>query len=141
VRYDKPPLIFQKQADQFLDRGLRADRDVLIARLKAVSYYRLSGYWFPFRKSNPDQSFKSGTSLDTIWKRYTFDRHLRLLVMDAIERVEVSVRTSLVYHFAHTHGPFGYTDPAAVHGIYGEMAGVCHLEQREDEYTKTGRDN
>lgn len=32
--------------------------------------------------------------------------------MDAIERVEVSVRTSLVYHHAHTHGAFGYIDHA-----------------------------
>ena len=30
--------------------------------------------------------------------------------MDAIERVEVAVRTQLVYHFAHQYGPFGYAD-------------------------------
>lgn len=109
MRYEKPPLTFSQQADQLIARGLSADRSVLIERLKAVSYYRLSGYWYPFR--NPDDdSFKPGTTINKIWKRYTFDRRLRLLVMDAIERVEVSVRTSLVYHLSHAHGPFAYTD-------------------------------
>ncbi len=117
MRYAKPPLTFQEQADLLLARGLRADRELLIARLKAVSYYRLSGYWFPFRQSNPDQKFKPGTSLETIWKRYTFDRRLRLLIMDAIERVEVAVRTSLIYHLSHGHGPFGYTDPVNLPNI------------------------
>lgn len=117
MRYDKPPLSFQGQADQLFARGLQADRELLVDRLKAVSYYRLSGYWFPFRQSNPDQKFKPGTSLDTVWKRYTYDRRLRLLVMDAIERVEVSVRTSLVYHHAHAYGAFGYSDASNLPNI------------------------
>lgn len=108
MKYEKPPLTFSQQADQLITRGLSADRSILIERLKAVSYYRLSGYWYPFR--NPDNYFKPGTTLEKIWKRYTFDRRLRLLVMDAIERVEVSVRTSLVYHLSHTYGPFAYTN-------------------------------
>ena len=119
MRYEKPPLTFSQQADQLIARGLSADRSILIDRLKAVSYYRLSGYWYPFR--NPEDSFKPGTTLDTIWKRYTFDRRLRLLVMDAIERVEVSVRTSLVYHHAHTHGAFGYTNSTCLPNLKEEV--------------------
>ena len=30
--------------------------------------------------------------------------------MDAIERVEIAVRTQVGYHFSHSKGPFGYTD-------------------------------
>lgn len=110
MKYAKPALTFSHQADQLIERGLLADKNILIEKLKAVSYYRLSGYWYPFREKDTD-TLKLKTSLDTIWERYTFDRRLRLLVMDAIERVEVSVRTSLVYHHAHTHGAFGYTNP------------------------------
>ncbi len=33
-----------------------------------------------------------------------FDRQLRLIVMDAIERVEIAIRTQLAYHHAHHHG-------------------------------------
>jgi abortive infection bacteriophage resistance protein len=42
-------------------------------------------------------------------------RRLRLLVMDAVERIEVAVRTQLAYHHAHNHGAFAYsTDPASL---------------------------
>lgn len=81
--------------------------------LAAVNYYRLSGYWHPFK--NPDETFKPGTTFESIWQRYAFDRRFRLLVMDAIERIEVAVRCQLSFHLAHAYGAFGYaTDPRAL---------------------------
>jgi abortive infection bacteriophage resistance protein len=102
MQYDKPPLTFAQQADLLLDRGLVADREELLSRLRNVSYYRLSGYWYPFRR--PDDTFAPGTTLADIWERYTFDRRLRLIAMDAIENVEVRIRTELVYALAHGQG-------------------------------------
>lgn len=32
------------------ERGLVVDRDVLIAHLENVGYYRLSGYWYIFKR-------------------------------------------------------------------------------------------
>jgi abortive infection bacteriophage resistance protein len=107
--YTKPPLTFEEQADLIISRGLKADRDRLIRRLKNVNYYRLSAYLYPFRITGSD-NFQEKTTLDLVWKYYTFDRQLRLIVMDAIERVEISVRTQLIYNFAHRHGTFGFTD-------------------------------
>lgn len=109
MEYTKPPLTFEQQADLIISRGLKADRDRLIYRLKNVNYYRLSAYLYPFRMSGADR-FQEKATLDLIWKYYTFDRQLRVLVMDAIERVEVAVRTQLIYHFAHRHGAFGFTN-------------------------------
>lgn len=109
LEYTKPPLTFEDQADLLLSRGFKADRDLLILRLKNVNYYRLSAYLYPFRMKDDDM-FRENTSLDLVWRYYTFDRQLRLVVMDAIERVEIAVRTQLIYHFSHHHGPFGYTD-------------------------------
>ena len=106
MKYDKPPLTYDQQADLLLRRGLTADRDELVSRLRSVSYYRLSGYWYPFRLA--DDSFRPGTTFETVWRRYRFDRRLRLLALDAIERVEVRIRTELVYVLAHAQGPFGY---------------------------------
>lgn len=109
MKYLKPPLSFEAQAELLLSRGLQSDKDVLISRLHAVNYYRLSAYLYPFRQPSGDV-FKENTTLDLVWCHYTFDRQLRILVMDAIERVEVAVRTQLVYHFAQAHGAFGYQD-------------------------------
>lgn len=111
MKYTKPSLSFSEQADRLLSRGLVADRDTLIARLIAVNYYRLSAYWYTFRVPNdPDDRLMPGTTLDIVWDRYVFDRQLRLLVMDAIERVEVAVRTQIVNRHVMCHGPFGYLD-------------------------------
>ncbi len=106
--YNKPPLSFEQQADLLLSRGMQGDRETMIRRLQSVNYYRLSGYWYPFR--NSDDSFKPGVTFETVWNRYAFDRHLRILVMDAIERIEVAVRTQIAYHHAHTYGAFSYAD-------------------------------
>ncbi len=109
MEYTKEAISFEIQADRLLSRGLSADRAELIMRVEAVSYYRLAGYLHPFRLPASDQ-FKEGTNLPTVWKRYCFDRRLRVLMLDAIERIEVSIRTKLVYNFAHAHGPFGHLE-------------------------------
>jgi abortive infection bacteriophage resistance protein len=120
-RYEKEPLSFEAQADKLLGRGLQADRAMLITRLQAVSYYRLSGYLFPFRQRDADDhpldNFVPDTTLDMIWDRYNFDRRLRTLVLDVIERIEVAVRTRLIYHFAHAHGAFGHLEPNNLPGL------------------------
>lgn len=110
MKFTKPLLTFEQQADLLLQRGMVADRALLIERLSSVSYYRLSGYWH--HRKRPDDSFVPGTEFGIIWEQYVFDRQLRLLVMDAVERVEVAVRTQLSYHHGITHGPFGYADDA-----------------------------
>jgi len=111
MKYDKPPLKFEQQAELFISRGLIAEKSLLIERLKNVSYYRLSGYLFPYR--NIDDTFKTGTTLNVVWRHYTFDRTLRFIIMDAIERVEVSVRTQLIEELSHSVGPFGYLEKSA----------------------------
>lgn len=109
MKYTKPPQTFEEQADLLLDRNLIADRDLLISRLSEVNYYRLSAYWFPFR--NPtDDSLLPDTTFETVWDRYVFDRQLRVLTMDAIERVEVAIRTRLANAFVLNHGAFGHVD-------------------------------
>lgn len=113
MNYSKRAFTLEKQADQLIGRGLIvADRDELIGRLRVVNYYRLSGYLYPFRvrdaSGTPTDAFIPGTTLETVWKRYNFDRRLRIVLLDAIERIEVAVRTRLVYHFVQSHGPFGH---------------------------------
>lgn len=101
MKYSKPPLSYQQQVDLLQTRGLIIeDPDELIRKLKTVSYYRLSGYWYSFL--NDDDTFKPETHFSYIWRLYTFDRQLRVLVMDAIERVEVAIKTALAYELVHS---------------------------------------
>ncbi len=56
---------------------------------------------------NPIHQF-TGTSFDAVWNHYLFDRKLRLLFMDAIERIEVALRSRLVDYYTRSHSPFDY---------------------------------
>ena len=49
-------------------------------------------------------AFKTGTTWDMIYNLYVFDRKLRLLVFDAIERLEVAIRTQIIYQLSHKYG-------------------------------------
>ncbi|MGI9014000.1 MAG: Abi family protein [Phycisphaerales bacterium] len=90
---------------------MTGDPSLMADRLAVVGYYRLTAYWHPFRQS--DRTFRPDTEFDTVWKRYVFDRHLRLLVLDATERVEVAVRPPLALNHGLVHGPFAYADDSA----------------------------
>ena len=111
MRYSKPPLTIDEQVDLLLKRGMGGNPDTMAQQLTVVNYYRLSGYWYTFR--NPDDTFKPGTTFDLVWNTYAFDRHLRLVVMDAIERIEIAVRSLVAYHHAHKHGAFAYARDSA----------------------------
>lgn len=112
MEYAKPFLTFEQQADLLMkDRGMAADRDVLIRHLQDVGYYRLSGYWHLYKKRDSDE-FWEGTTFQRVWDTYVFDRQFRLVVLDAVERVEVYMRTQLAYLLAERTGPFGFLDNA-----------------------------
>jgi abortive infection bacteriophage resistance protein len=108
MKYDKPPFTFEEQVQRLIERGLLGDPAVMRERLASVNYYRLSGYLHPYRVAGSD-TFRQGTRFETVWQHYAFDRRLRLLVMDAVERIEIAVRTQIAYHHAHAFGdPFAY---------------------------------
>ena len=142
MRYTKPALSFDQQAQRLIDRGLLvADRAALVQCLRSVNYYRLSAYWYPFKQIDATtgrERFAPHTSFELIWRRYTFDRQLRLRVMDAVERVEVAVlRTRLVEQFTRLHGPFGYGDrrnfrPEFLPGDYARL-----LSDLDDEVNRS----
>ncbi len=106
MKYIKPALTFEEQSDLLISRGLIAERDKILKTLKAVNYYRLSAYFLPYKTA--DENFIPDTTLEAVWSRYTFDRQLRLLVMDAIERVEIALKTQIASFFSIKHGTFGY---------------------------------
>ena len=78
--------------------------------LQHLNYYRLGAYWLPFESDHTTHVFRFGTKFEEVLSLYVFDRELRLLVLDAIERVEVSIRSQWAYQIAHLHNPHGHLD-------------------------------
>lgn len=105
MKFNKPPFTHEQQLDQLIQRGLVcADRAEVLHYLGHLNYYRLGAYWLPFETDHASHAFQPGTRFADVLNLYVFDRELRLLVLDAIERVEVSVRTGWAYTLAHRHG-------------------------------------
>ena len=110
--YDKPPLSLDELVGRLRDRGLEIpDPDRVGRYLRHIGYYRLSPYTIPFQQGQPDHLFREGTAFDDVLDLYIFDRALRLLVMDALERVEVAVRAAVTDHMSTTYDdPHWYMD-------------------------------
>ncbi len=131
MKYQKTWLSYEQQADLLESRGLSFDHDELISHLKSVGYYRLSGYWHIFKRDpeGNDESFVEGANFKDVWGLYVFDRQLKLLTLDAIERVEVYMRNQLSYKLANEGGPFGYLDRSSLPNMstkdYGHFMSRC----------------
>lgn len=110
--YDKPPLTHDLLVDRLAERGLEIPEPERASRyLRHIGYYRLSPYSIPFQQGSPDHLFRKGTTFDGVLDLYVFDRALRLLIMDALERVEVAVRAALTDHMSTTYDdPHWYSD-------------------------------
>lgn len=133
IPYNKPAVAIEDQLDILLERGLIVtDRALALSKLQSISYYRLSGYLYPFRiKCNGQvlDNFVPGTTLDQVLELYEFDRHLRLLILDAIERVEVAIRTQLTYNFSCSYGPFGHVSPANFHQQFNHAGWTAEIHK------------
>lgn len=109
--YIKPPLSYQQQIDQLKGRGLIIDNEQkALHLLENISYYRLSGYWFPLLADKKAHVFKPDSKLQTAFNLYCFDRELRQLVLAELEKIEVAVRAKISYVLSHKHGPFWFQD-------------------------------
>lgn len=114
MNYTKPAVAIQDQVNTLKARGLVINDDALAARyLSNVSYYRLRAYTYPFQdNADPNHPFRVKVTFEQIIELYTFDRKLRLLLLDAIERIEIAFRTQIVYQWAMNHGSHWHTNPS-----------------------------
>ncbi|RJP75016.1 MAG: Abi family protein [Desulfobacteraceae bacterium] len=93
-------------------------------KISQIGYYRLSGFWYPCRKFKVDRNcdnvkhpvtneqirddcFQENVNFNDIISLYLFDKNLRLLMLDAIERIEIQIR-SIIAHEIGYHDPLGY---------------------------------
>ncbi|MGC4367697.1 Abi family protein [Hydrogenophaga sp. R2] len=111
--FGKPATTHAQQVALLQQRGMVVDDPAAAEfHLQHLNYYRLGAYWLPFEADHATHSFRPGTRFADVLNLYVFDRELRLLVLDAIERVEVSVRSQWACQMAHRHGPHAHLDAA-----------------------------
>ena len=145
--YSKPWVSYQEQLDLLVNRGMKAtDPEKALDYLERIGYYRLSGYWFAFRERTevccpldpqngrkprkvkedrlPLDEFKSGTTFQNAVDLYVFDKKLRLLVLDALERIEIALRVDISHRLGKYH-EFAYLQPERFHESFS-----CKLDSK-----------
>lgn len=110
MAFNKPAITPEQQLTLLQQRGLSIlDRPRALAFLQSVSFFRLTPYMRPFQV-NAQHNFIAGTGFRQLAELYDFDRRLRLLVIDAIERAEVAVRGHISNHMGTTYESHWYLD-------------------------------
>lgn len=95
--YEKPPITIPQQLDILSEKGMTIT-DIVFARhaLETIGYYRFIGYAYTFRNPADNSSYLDDTTFEQVMKLYEFDRELKQLLFNYIERIEVAFRAKII---------------------------------------------
>ena len=112
MHYHKPTIPVKDQIQLLKSRGLlMGDESLAEHYLNNISYYRLAGYWWPMQADKVNHLFKTNSRFEDVVALYSFDSELRLLLFNAIERIEIGLRTRMINHLAHEVDPWWFENP------------------------------
>src|SRR5690554_3077536 len=107
--FSKKALMIAEQISLLKKRGLQISNPKLAAKyLSNISYYRLGEYWYVMQSDKLAHTFKPNSKFEDVIALYNFDTELRLLLFDVIEKIEISLRTKLIYHLSHEIDPWWF---------------------------------
>lgn len=148
----KPWKSVEEQLAILQSRGLQVDNEpAALNYLARIGYYRLSGYWYPMREVDIAASqhqqrpvrtdtFVKKSHFETVVKLYVFDKKLRLLALDALERIELALRVDVAYLLGKKN-PIAHINPDCLHGNFakkvikkGKHAGKTEHQLWMDKY-------
>lgn len=128
--YPKPYETIPQLLAKLAERGMViSDHAKAESCLRRIGYYRLSGYWYPMRRSakieqaggspktEVEDNFRPNSDFESVLALYVFDKRLRLLLLDAIERVEVGVRVAIADQLG-SQSPVAHLEPQMLDGNF-----------------------
>ncbi|BDD37951.1 Abi family protein [Streptococcus ruminantium] len=106
-------LEWEKQIDLFKQRGMDiGDAKLNQEKLQHISYYRLKEFARPLAKISKKNGYTDisydGITFKQVLTRYYQDKNLRINLLHAIEKIEVSLKTKVSYILGKNYGAFGY---------------------------------
>jgi len=137
-QYQEQPLSSAELIELLKSRRLLIPDEARATRyLDTIGYYRLSGYMYPLQASDGSHRFVAGTSFDVVVRAYKFDKRLRAIVMEYMERVEVVLRAKLTNYYSLEHGFFWYAKEELIDGKYkGQWEDILKGVQKDFELPK-----
>jgi abortive infection bacteriophage resistance protein len=133
--FKKDPTTIEEQIKLLKDRGLNiSPEDNAEHYLSHISYYRLGEYWHSMQYDKERHLFKENSVFSDVIALYSFDRELRILLFDVIEKLEISLRTKLIYHLSHEVDPWWFQNFDL---FTDSMALVKTLSNLEEELSRS----
>lgn len=102
----KKAFTIEQQIEQLKSHGMVFDDEEKSKEiLLDVGYYRLGFYSFPYEIKYPsldnrDHCLTTGTTFKSVYDLYEFDTRLRRLLLNALDRIEVNIRTTIIYNIS-----------------------------------------
>lgn len=139
MKYNKPALSISDQISKLKQRGLKFNDEQKASHyLSNISYYRLRAYTYPFQdNSDPSHPFIADINFEEIINLYVFDRRLRLLVFNAIEKLEIALRTKIVYEFSLANGSHWHEEVNMYRNQYYFNKNINSLYEEVDRSSET----
>lgn len=130
--FTKPAITPVQQLHLLKQRGLTIlDESRALCFLEAVSFFRLTPYMRPFQHSDDRHQFEAGTKFSQLARLYDFDRRLRLLAIDAIERTEVAIRAHISNALNQKYGSHWYIDSHHFKKIYDHQRLIQGIRDKQ----------
>jgi abortive infection bacteriophage resistance protein len=108
--YKQKPLTIDEQIATLKNKGLTINDDERAKYwLSYISYFRLKHYTYTFKDLQTGDFIKSAT-FEQVLNLYFFDRSLRLIIFDAIETIEIALKTLISNKMCCKHGSHWYLD-------------------------------
>ncbi|MBR6198371.1 MAG: Abi family protein [Bacteroidaceae bacterium] len=90
------PRTIEEQVSILRNRGMEfGDMELAKQFLGRVSYFRMKYYWIDLVDPETDD-FKDGSIFEDVIERYELDKELRLILFNAIELLEVGLRSKII---------------------------------------------
>ena len=121
------------------------DEAQAIRYLESIGYYRLSGYMYHLQLPDKSHRFLPGTRFDDIVNLYKFDKKLRAVVMEYMERIEVALRAKLTDSYSLAYDFFWYAneDLFADKGLHASILAEIteDFKQPKEQFLQTYKRN
>lgn len=109
MQYTKIPLSIADQIVLLKSRGLIFEDEANASHiLEHISYFRLASYLRSMELDKNTHLLSPGVTFEKILSIYDFDAKLRSLLFEAIQKIEISIRSKMIHEFSIVYGPFWF---------------------------------
>ena len=142
----KENLTFLQQAELLERRGIKINNlESAAQKLETISYYKLKEFAEQFNinknKYNTEPEYRD-ISFEDIVKRYYQDKNLRIYLIHALEKIEVSLKTRIGYELGKL-GAYGYLNEGSWmdRGVNFEKNKIAFEDIFNKHYNKEQKSN